>query len=295
MSNRSSLAVYQVENAVKVSSALSAYLNGQFGAILELCAKDVVWRSVAEPRHASFGGTFIGVDEVQRYFETLFSTYDISQPRVVDVIPAGDEVLHVLKLDAAKKDGTAFGAAFIVGRWLFKGGRVVAYTDYFDVRASLQTSSFNLPPSHELVTRDPSYNVYQNENAVLVSEILSAYRRGDTKPIFDHLHPDVVWRSLSEPDHAMFGGTFRGREDVKAYFRRLSDMLVLDDYCVIDVIPAGGETVHVAEVSAHSVADPAIKVFVRLVVFWTFQNGLITSITEYFDIPSFLSQLQRRV
>jgi ketosteroid isomerase-like protein len=290
----SSLAIYQVENAVKVMDALSAYLNGRYDALVELCADDVVWRSVAEPQHAAFGGTFRGRSEVQRYFEILFSTYQISQPRVLDVIPAGDEVLHVLQLDAEKRDGTASGGAFIVGRWRFKHGKAVFYTDYFDVSAALHTSAHGPISPSELVTRDPSFAIYETENAVNVSLGLAAYRGGRIGPIMEMLHPDIAWRSLSEPQHAKFGGLFRGHDAVKTYFRRLAEALVLDEYIVRDVIPAGPEVIHVAEVRAHSVDDPARTVFVRLVCFWRFEAGLVTSLTEYFDVPAYLAQLRGR-
>ncbi len=215
MSNRESLAVYQVENAVKVSGALGAYLNGRYEPIVALCANDVVWRSVAEPEHAAFGGTFLGPAGVTRYFQALFAAYDISHPHVVDVIPAGDVVLHILQLDAAKRDGTANGKAFVVGRWCFRDGRVASYTDYFDVGASIQSSILDKASTQLLVTRDPSYDVYENENAVLVSEILEAYSRGDTKPLFAALHPGIEWKSMPEPEHALFGGVFLGVDSVR--------------------------------------------------------------------------------
>lgn len=292
MANGSNLAIYQVDNAVKVADALSAYLHGRVDPVVTLCADHVVWRSIAEPAHAPFGGTFYGRAGVRRFFGAMFSNFEISRPCVLDVIPAGDEVIHVLKLEAAKKDGTSSGAAFVVGRWQFKNGEVVAYTDYFDVAAAIQTSTTDLSGPKNLVTRDPSFAVYQIENAVQVSKLLAAYRGGRIGPILEALHPEAAWRSLSDPAHARFGGTFRGIEAVKTYFRRLADSLVLDEYLVLDVIPAGDEVVHVAEVHAHSTVDPVRTVLVRLVCIWTIEEGRVTSLTEYFDVPAYLAQLK---
>lgn len=289
----SDLGVYQVENAVKVMDALSAYLSGRFDALVDLCADDVVWRSIAEPEHAPFGGTYHGRGEVRRYFDTLFSAYEISRPRVLDVIPAGDEVLHVLQLDAAKRDGSASGSAFIVGRWLFKDGQAVAYTDYFDVAASLQTSMLGPVSLDELVTRDASFAVYENENAVQVSKVLAAYRGRRAGPLLAILHPNVAWRSISEPAHAKFGGLFSGRDAVRTFLRRLGETLVLEHYIVRDVIPAGREVIHVAEVSARCAENPEKTVHVNLVCIWTFEAGLVTSLTEYFNVPAYLAQLNR--
>lgn len=287
------LSVYQVENAVKVARALSAYIGGQIDPVVALCADTVVWRSVAEPEHAPFGGTFHGRDGVRAFFGLMFDSFEIFDRDVVDVIPAGDEVIHILKLEARHRDGRSGGSAFVVGRWRFQDGFVVAYTDYFDVPASVQTST---PAGANVdVTRDPSFAVYKIENAVRISEVLVAYRNGDVGPLFAILHPEVVWMSRSEPQHAMFGGVFLGHDAVKTYFQRLSENLCLVDYHIVDVIPAGHETLHVAEVSAHVAGDPARILKVRLVCFWSFKDGLVTAMTEYFDTPSYLAQRTRRL
>lgn len=294
MDSHLGLAAYQVENAVKVTAAMGAYLNGRVDEIIGLCSDDIVWRSVAKPIHAPFGGVYYGRTGVRRFFDNMFGAFDILKPRVLDVIPAGDEVLHILKLEAAKKDGSAEGAAFVVGRWAFRNGLAVAYTDYFNVPASIQTSHHDYKRTGASVTRDPSFDVYKTENAVRISEILAAYGAGNMGPLFASLHPEVAWRSLSEPQHARFGGLFRGPEAVKTYLRRLGETLVLDDYSVVDVIPAGDEVFHVAEVKAHSIGTPQRKIYMRLVCVWTFDGDRITAMSEYFDVPAYWTQLNAK-
>jgi uncharacterized protein len=289
----SELAVYQAENAVKVTNALSAYLNGDFEPAIELCSDDIVWRSLAESEHAPFGGVYHGRSGVRDYFNRMHGAYEITSLRIVDVIPAGDEVIHVMRLESTKRDGSAEGWAFTVGRWRFKNGLAVAYMDFFNVPASIQTSSKVPLTGEKRVTADPSFAVYQNENAVRASLILHAYRSGDTGPLFEALHPNVTWTSLSEPRHARFGGLFRGTAAVRTYFRRLSETLVLDSYEVVDVIPAGPQVVHVADIKAHTVDEPIRALFIRLVCVWDFEDGRITGLKEYFDVPAYWAQLKR--
>jgi ketosteroid isomerase-like protein len=164
--------------------------------------------------------------------------------------------------------------------------------DYFNVPASIQTSEHARANGANPVTRDPSFAIYQNKNAILVLDILTAYRAGNLEPLLKRLHPDVSWRSLSEPQHARFGGLFRGRDAVKTFFRRLSDSLAMEEYRVIDVIPAGHETISVAECFVHVAGDPARKACIRLVNVWTFAGGIVTAMTEYFNVPAYRAQLK---
>lgn len=283
--------VYQIENARRVSAAMNDYLCGKIDTIIDLCAEDIVWRSIAEPEHAPFGGTFHGRDGVRRFFSLMFGAFDITAPSVVDVICAGDEVIHILKLDAHKRDGSAAGAAYLVGRWRFRDGRAIAFTDYFNVGAAVQTSTLDSAALAVPVTQDPAFAVYRNENAVLLLDVLASYRGGGIEPLIDVLHPGIVWRTLADRRHAPFGGLYQGTAGVRDYFRRLGGVLTLDEYVVVDVIPAGEEVVHVADVHAHLASNPKRRVFVRLVCFWTIRDGRVTHLTEYFDVPAFFSQL----
>lgn len=286
------LGAYQVENALKVSEALEAYLNGDVEPAIALCGDNIVWRSVAEPEHAPFGGVYHGRKGVRDFFDRMFAAFHILEPRIEEIIPAGDEVLHILKLQAVKIDGSADGAAYVVGRWRFRHGLAEAYTDYFNVPASIQTSEHARANGVMPVTRDPSFAVYQNENAMAVLDILVAYRAGNLDPLFKRLHPDVAWRSLSEPHHAKFGGLFRGPDAVKTFFRRLGESLAMIEYRVIDVIPAGNEAISVAQCFVHVVGNPSRKASIQLVNIWTFEKGKVTAMTEYFNVPAYRAQLK---
>lgn len=280
----------QVNNALRVMEALSAYLGGRVEPTIALCADNVVWRSIAEPQHAPFGGTFHGRDGVRSFFEAMFAAFDIYERRVVDVIPAGDEVVHIVRLDVRKKDGTSDGSALVAGRWRFRDGLVVSYTDYFNVAAAIQTSTPAL--KGQSIARDPSFAVYQNENAIKLSEALVRYRSGQTEPLVLMLSSDVNWAPFLSSQAGGHANRFRGPDAVRDYFTRMFQEIALQDYLIVDVIPAGPEVVHIAEIHASLRADPTKKFCVRVVCFWTFKDGLATSMIEYFDAAAYWSQIR---
>lgn len=283
---------YGTANAERVSDALCAYvMRRDFEPAAALCHPTVVWRSVASPEHAPFGGTFLGPAGVRDFFRRMLDGVDITAVEVMDVIPAGEDVVHVLRISTVARDGSSSGTVQVVGRWTFRDGLVTAYTDYFDVASAIQVSSDQ--PHALRVTLDPSFAIYRVDQAVALAEALAAYKRGDDTRILAFVDEDTLWTSVALASDLPQGGVRKGPAGVKAYFDAMRSAFTISAYDVTDIIPAGAETVHIAEV--RGVYRPKQAPYqVRLVCFCAFRNGRLASYTEYYNAPAVLAQIGLR-
>ena len=78
-----------------------------------------------------------------------------------------------------------------------------------------------------------------NQNAQLVREMYQAYGRGDIESVLNSLTDDVVW---SSPGPAPFAGRKSGREQVRQFFREMSQAIQTDEF-QLDGLLADGDRV----------------------------------------------------
>jgi len=54
-----------------------------------------------------------------------------------------------------------------------------------------------------------------NQNLML--GVIAAFKDSDLQPLFDALHPDVVWKATAPREFFRFGGTHRGHAGMREY------------------------------------------------------------------------------
>jgi uncharacterized protein len=126
-------------------------------------------------------------------------------------------------------------------------------------------------------------------NIETVQAAYDAFRRGDTRAVFDLLHPEVeVYQSSDVPG----GGSYRGHEQVGQFFAKLAQSIrsnVESDR----FIDAGDHIVQVGHTRGR--AQRTGKEFdVPEVHVWTLENGKVIRFEAYIDNPKMLAALESR-
>ncbi len=135
-------------------------------------------------------------------------------------------------------------------------------------------------------TRQPE-DIMPRDNVTVVRDGYEAFRRGDIQAIFGVLDPDV---EFSQSDEVPWGGRYRGHDQVRVFFERLTSSIesrVDPDRFVDagDVVVAVGHTRGVARATGKSFEVPAVHV-------WTLRDGKVVRFEAYIDHPRMLAALR---
>ncbi len=134
-------------DAAALSVVLAAFARGDSRPLWRLLADDVHWRCAAPPEEFPFGGDFHGKADVLEFHARFAALFELLAYAPLSVLPSGDEVVHVADATMrARATGEVFDAQH-VGIWRFRHGRIVAYSEYFDLvamRAALPVVSIEI-------------------------------------------------------------------------------------------------------------------------------------------------------
>ena len=121
----------------------------------------------------------------------------------------------------------------------------------------------------------------QQANVLLIQKAYQRVKAGDFPSFLDLLAADVLW-ILPEMPNVPFAGTWKGRQQVAEFFRRLAetqDIVQMEPEEFIGhgdkVIVLGRFTMHVKATGKDSRSD--------WVHVWTVKDGKVTAMREYVD------------
>jgi hypothetical protein len=114
-------------------------------------------------------------------------------------------------------------------------------------------------------------------NADTIEHAYEAFGRGDIPAVLAAMSPDITWYS---PDTVATGGTFKGHDEVLAFFATIPETFEVLEVRPERFIEQGDAVVVLGRhVGRGKVADFDIP-FAHA---WTFRDGQAASFFEYFD------------
>ena len=115
----------------------------------------------------------------------------------------------------------------------------------------------------------------------LVRYVYEKFRSGDVESFLDSLHPDIEWQ-VPQMAGVPFAGTWRRREGVSQFLRKLIESQEVLDFRAEQFIAQGNKVVvlgrfvmHVKSTGRESASDWAHV--------WTLNGGKVTHFREYVD------------
>ncbi|MEY4966927.1 MAG: hypothetical protein RL274_2510 [Pseudomonadota bacterium] len=126
-------------------------------------------------------------------------------------------------------------------------------------------------------------------NRKLMLSIIAAFKDSDLEPLFEALHPDVVWKATAPREFFRFGGTQRGHAGMREY-----TALLFSRYHFVrfepKIITAKGDQVWgLFEAEAwHRPSGRYVKTDISMR--WTVTDGKIAEHQGFFDTAGVLIQ-----
>jgi ketosteroid isomerase-like protein len=127
--------------------------------------------------------------------------------------------------------------------------------------------------------------------------VLEAWGEADLGPVRDTLDENVVWKSASshEGNGLVFGGEYRGRENVLALLARLSTRYYFQRYVAKEIISKGEIVWGLFDVSGSFLACGGSERDRRTIKFesafrWRIRDGKILEAQSFFDTAALLMQ-----
>lgn len=135
--------------------------------------------------------------------------------------------------------------------------------------------------------RFPMSQELSNKNLML--SVIAAFKDSDLAPLFEALHPDVVWKVTAPREFFRFGGTHRGHSGMREY-----TALLFSHYHFVRFEPktvtAQGDQVWglFAAEAQHRPSRRYVKSDISMR--WTVKDGKITEHQGFFDTAGVLIQ-----
>lgn len=136
------------------------------------------------------------------------------------------------------------------------------------------------------VAHEPSRESLPEDNIGLISHGYEAYARRDFPAVFALLHPEI---EIFQTELLPWGGTYRGQEQARDFFRRLSEHVEAtpEPEAFID---AGDRVVAVGRLRGRARASG--QTFdLAIVHLWTVRDGRVARFEAYIDTPQMLRAL----
>lgn len=72
-------------------------------------------------------------------------------------------------------------------------------------------------------------------NGKIVSKMFDAFKQGDIPYIISHLHHDVIWEVMGQPD-IPFAGIYHGPDDVTMFFKKMGEAVEFTEFMVEHIL-----------------------------------------------------------
>jgi ketosteroid isomerase-like protein len=122
-----------------------------------------------------------------------------------------------------------------------------------------------------------------DRNVQLIRALYERYTMGDGPECFlENLADDVVWRSVGPPDRLPFARSRRGRDEVREYFRALSEDWEMISYKLNELIGQRDRVVALADVCFCHRRTGKLVATLKADLF-RLRDGRIVEFCEFFD------------
>jgi uncharacterized protein len=118
------------------------------------------------------------------------------------------------------------------------------------------------------------------KNVQIVKDGFAAYARGDMQGLLALFAEDIEW--IVPGEGLRFAGTYRGLAEVAGFFQKISEMLEVSLFEPREFV-AQGDRVLVVGFERETVKATNRTFEEHWVFAFTFRNGKVTNVREYFD------------
>jgi uncharacterized protein len=118
------------------------------------------------------------------------------------------------------------------------------------------------------------------KNVQIVKDGFAAYARGDMQGLLALFAEDIEW--IVPGEGLPFAGTYRGLAEVAGFFQKISEMLEVSLFEPREFV-AQGDRVLVVGFERETVKATNRTFEEHWVFAFTFRNGKVTNVREYFD------------
>ena len=120
------------------------------------------------------------------------------------------------------------------------------------------------------------------ENTRLAQSAYEAFGRGDIAALAAMMADDIEWVLPGDPNDNPMAGTYRGKDEVLAWFGRLAEDLDFTAFEPRDFIAQGDKVVSIVHAEA-TVRNTGRSVVNDEAHLWTFKEGKVARFRIYFD------------
>ena len=124
-------------NKRTIRRVLAAYAEGDLEPLLAAFDDDVEWHSNALTGHYRFGGPHKGKAGLCEGLSVLAADYTLHRYEVRELVGEGDVIWALCDVAATHSRSGRPVSIPLVSRWQFGGGKVIAFSEYFDTAAVL--------------------------------------------------------------------------------------------------------------------------------------------------------------
>jgi ketosteroid isomerase-like protein len=118
-------------------------------------------------------------------------------------------------------------------------------------------------------------------NVDLLKKAFAEFKKGNIQAVIDSCIDDVQWKTYENPT-VPFAGTYKGKGEVKKYFKLLVENVTIKSFVQHEFI-AQGETVVVLSHQKATVKKTSKSIEQDMVQVFKFRNDLIASVTTFND------------
>jgi ketosteroid isomerase-like protein len=124
--------------------------------------------------------------------------------------------------------------------------------------------------------------VSAEENTRLAQGAYEAFGRGDIPALADAMADDIEWAVPGDPNDNPTAGSYRGKDEVLAWFGKLAEDLDFTAFEPRDFIAQGDTVVSIvhAEATVRSTGRSVVNDEAHV---WTFKDGKVARFQIYFD------------
>ena len=121
-----------MDSAAIVTEMYATFQRGDFQAVVDRCADDVLFVWTAEPEFARYSGTSVGKQAFLERTGALHADFEYHAFEMTDIVAKGDRVATQIEMRlTARSNGRPFTAKTAHFMW-FEEGKLVRLVEYYD-------------------------------------------------------------------------------------------------------------------------------------------------------------------